>query len=102
MKKNELGRSRGVRAKQMTQPEREYELRLEAGRVEVDLRRLATYLWFGIFTLNVVSVVTIIFFVGFGLMKLQDKVLLTLIGETIAYATAMAMTVTRYLFPGKQ
>ena len=102
MKKDEPGRLRGARAKQMTQPEREYELRLEAGRAEIDLRRRVANLWLGLFTLNAVCVMAIVFLVGFGLMSLSAQVLVSLIVQTIAHAAAMAMTVTRYLFPLKQ
>jgi hypothetical protein len=39
--------------------------------------------------------------VGFGLMKLSDKILITLIANTVAQVAAMFMTVIKYLFPTK-
>jgi hypothetical protein len=101
MKKIKPIQTRGARARQMTQPEREYELRIEAGRIELELRRRVAYLWLGLFTLNVVCVMTIVFLVGFGLMTLQAGVLVSIIGGSVAHAAAMALTVTRYLFPLK-
>ena len=40
-------------------------------------------------------------FVGFGLLKLSDTILLSLIANTVAQVAAMFMTIIKYLFPTK-
>lgn len=77
------------------------ELLLEEGRTNLTLRRRVAYFLLSIFALNTVSTLAAVYLVGFGLMVLSKTVILTLIGETIAHAAAMFVTVTKFLFPTK-
>jgi hypothetical protein len=79
----------------------EVALRLESGRNDIALRRRVANAWMWLFTLNVVGVMAAIFLVGLGVMALSTTVQVSLIGETLAHAATMALTMTRYLFPGK-
>jgi hypothetical protein len=77
------------------------ELLLEEGRTNLTLRRRVAYFLLSIFALNAVGTLTAVYLVGFGLMVLSNTVILTLIGETVAHAAAMFVTVTKFLFPTK-
>lgn len=79
----------------------ELTLRLESGRNDIALRRRVAHAWMWLFTLNAVGVLAAIFLVGLGVMTLSTTVLVSLIAETLAHAATMALTMTRYLFPGK-
>jgi hypothetical protein len=61
-----------------------------------------TYYLLILFALNVVSVLAIIFFVGFGKMTLSEKLILTMIGSTVAQAASVLVMVTRFIFPVRQ
>jgi hypothetical protein len=63
------------------------------------LRTAVTYYLLILFALNVISVLAIIFFVGFGKMTLSDKLILTMIGSTVAQAASVLVMVTRFIFP---
>lgn len=77
------------------------ELKLEEARTDLTLRFRVAYFLLGIFALNTVSALAVVFLVGFGLMVLSNAVIISLIGETVAHAAAMFLTVTKYLFPTK-
>lgn len=66
------------------------------------LRAAVTYYLLILFALNVVSVLAIIFFVGFGKMTLSEKLILTMIGSTVAQAASVLVMVTRFIFPVRQ
>lgn len=51
-----------------------------------------------VFAVTVLGVLAIIFFVGFGKMALSDRLIFTLIAETVAHAGALFLIVTRSLF----
>jgi hypothetical protein len=51
-----------------------------------------------LFALNTISVLVVIFLVGFEKMNLPVPIIISLIGETIAYAGAMFFLITKYLF----
>lgn len=80
---------------------KEFRFRLEEGRVNLALRRRVAYFLLGLFALNTVGALVVVFFVGFGLMVVSNTVIISLIGETVAHAAAMFFTVTKYLFPAK-
>lgn len=77
------------------------ELQLEEVRTNLTLRRRVAYFLLSLFALNAVSVLVVVYLVGFGLMVLSNTVMISLIGETVAHAAAMFLTVTKYLFPTK-
>lgn len=79
--------------------EAEAELRVENGRTDLVLRKLSAYFTYGIIVLNTVSTLAILFLCGFGLMALSNKVLLSLIAETLAVVGTVFITMNRYLFP---
>jgi len=67
-------------------------------RNKVTMRQWFGYCLLGIAVLNTLSVTALIFFCAFNLAALSTTILLTLIGETIAYDTAMFCMVARRLF----
>lgn len=77
------------------------ELEIEEGRTNLILRRRVAYFLLSIFALNTVSTLTAVYLVGFGFMALSNTIILTLIGETVAHAAAMFITVTKFLFANK-
>ena len=63
------------------------------------LRSLMTYALLFLLIINVLCVLAVIFFVGFGKMSLSQEVMFTLIGETIAHSAASFLSITRFVFP---
>ena len=78
-----------------------FAIQLETQREQMmlRLRLLMTSFLLFLLVINVLSVLTAIFFVGFGKMVLSETILLTLVGQTIAYSTASFLSITRFLFP---
>ena len=76
-------------------------IQLEAQREQtmLRLRLLITCFLLFLLVVNVLCVLTAIFFVGFGKMALSETMLFTLVGQTIAYSTASFVSITRFLFP---
>lgn len=74
-------------------------LQFEELRMILTLRMVVTFSLLALFAVNVLSVVAVVFFVGFGKMLLSEKLILTLIAETVAQAAAIFITITRFLFP---
>jgi len=74
-------------------------IQLEKEKTDIRLRCHVTYALLSIFGFNTLSVLTFILLVGVGVMTLDIKVVLSLIGETVAHAAGMFYLVTRYLFP---
>jgi len=62
------------------------------------LRRVVTYCLLTLFVIYGVSVMTMIFLVGFGKMNLPDRLIFTMVAQTVAQAAAFLFTVTRHLF----
>jgi len=77
------------------------DLQLAEARTNLTLRSRVAYFLLGLFALNAISALVVVFLVGFGLMILSNAVIISLIGETVAHAAAMFLTVTKYLFPTK-
>ena len=74
----------------------EDQVRIEAKRIDLTMRRLITYILPLIFTISVVSTIVTIFLVGFKVMALSDTVIVALIGETIAdIAAILYLIITR-------
>jgi len=67
-------------------------------RQKVTMRQWFGYSLLAIAILNTLAVTALIFFCAFGIACLSTTILLTLIGETIAYDTAMFCMVARKLF----
>lgn len=65
------------------------------------LRIAVTFSLIAVFGVTVLSVLAIIFFVGFGKMDLSDQLIFTLIAETVAHAGAFFLIVTRFLFSNR-
>lgn len=85
------GSNQGIREK----------LRVQKEKTEIRLRRHVTYTLLCIFGVNTLSVLAIIFLNGLGVMHTDIRVILSLIGETMAHGAGLFYLVTRYLFPGK-
>ena len=67
-------------------------------RALVTLQKAITYTLLSLLTVDVLSVLVIVFLVGFGKMKLQEKLILTLIGKTVCVAGMSFVRVTKSLF----
>lgn len=67
-------------------------------RMILILRMAVTFSLLVLFAVNVLSVVSVVFLVGFGKMALSEKLIFTLIAETVAQAAAIFITITRFLF----
>jgi hypothetical protein len=76
-------------------------VRVESGRTDITLRKRMAYWLLVLFSINTASAITMVFFVGFGLMNLSEKVIMSVLGATVVEAAAMLFTVTKYLFPAK-
>ena len=50
---------------------------------------------------NVLIVLSVVIFVGFNKMNLSDKLVLTLIGETLAVVATGFIIVTKFIFPNR-
>lgn len=79
----------------------EASVRVEGGRTDIALRRRMANWLLILFSVNTGGALAMIFFVGFGLMSLSDKVIMSVLGATVVEAAAMLVTVTKYLFPPK-
>jgi hypothetical protein len=62
------------------------------------LRRKLTYVMVCLFALNLVSALTVVFLVGFGLMNVPENQIYFLLSETVAQVAAMFFFVIKYHF----
>ncbi len=77
------------------------ELELESTKQDIKLRKeFARYL-LGVHTVVNLSVLVLVFLKGYGLIDLSDRVVVTLIGSTVAELAGLVMVVAKSLFPGK-
>lgn len=67
-------------------------------RTKMTMRQWVAYSLLAIFIFNTLSVTTIIYLHGFGLVVLSSSIIFTLIGETVAQCAAMFAFVVRKLF----
>lgn len=86
-----------------SKPQKKRSIRWDSEQKRERRQKLAMRQWFGytllgIAILNTLCVGALVFFCAFGLASLSATILLTLIGETIAYDTAMFCMVARKLF----
>ena len=65
----------------------------------ISLREKVAYALLTLLMLNTVSVLAIIFLVGFHMMALPERLILTLIGETVAQAAAIFFSIIQSIFP---
>ncbi len=86
--------------------ERDVELDAERARLEIasfrqDIEERKKFaLWvFLMVAIWLLLILVIIFLLGFGLIKLSDSVVISLVGATTVNVTAFFLAVTRYLFP---
>lgn len=64
-------------------------------------RKIFGYCIFGFMCAYMAAAIVIVFFCGFGLTQLSDKVILTLIGSTLVEVIGVFAFVARYLFHKK-
>ena len=83
----------------LTKRNAEIEIRVRGQVTDINLRERVAYCLLFLFALNTLGALLIVFLVGFGKMNLSDKIIITVLGETVAQAAAMFLTVTKYLFP---
>lgn len=62
------------------------------------MQKCVLYALLVIFAFNTLGVMLLVYFCGLGLMALSQTIILTLIGETIAYGGAMFYMVAKQLF----
>jgi hypothetical protein len=63
------------------------------------MQRAFFYCLVPLFVLNGLCALALVFLVGFGVLILSDKVIMTFLLETVAQAAAVFVIVARYLFP---
>lgn len=73
--------------------------RVKKSQTTRSLRFVVAYVLLGIFTLNTLAVLSFILLDGLGIIHLDIRVTLSLIGETLAHGAGLFYLVTRYLFP---
>ena len=79
----------------------EGQVRVESGKLDIALRKRVAYWLIALFSVNTASALTMIFLIGFGLMTLSEKVIMSVLGATVIEAAAMLFTITKYLFPAR-
>jgi hypothetical protein len=85
----------------LTPRQQEIWLESERERTMNALRPTVAFCLLALFTVNTVSVLTMIFLVGLQKMVLSDTLMLTLIAETIAQSAAVFISVSRVIFPSR-
>ena len=78
-------------------PDRKFAL-LREMRLETTQRSVVCYGWLIVCALTILSVLVLILLQGLGKIALSDRVILTLIGATVAHALGMFATIIRRLF----
>ena len=63
------------------------------------LRQMVACCLLALFTINTLSVLAIIFLVGLNKMILSERLIMTLLAETVAQAAAIFFSVTKFIFP---
>jgi hypothetical protein len=76
---------------------REGEVDIESRRVDVVLRHFIGYTLQASCVITTLASLSVIFFVGFGLMDLSEKLVMAMLGVTVVHDTTMVYLV-RYLF----
>lgn len=77
----------------------EHLIRMQAELSRMRLQRSIAHSLLGIFAVNTIAALAMIFFVGFGRMILSESLIRTVLAETIAQAAAIFFIVTKSLFP---
>ena len=70
-------------------------------RMENTQRSILCYGWFAISALSIVFVLLLILLMGLHIVSLPDKIILALIGATVANGGAMFLTIFKRLFSRK-
>lgn len=70
-------------------------------RLENTQRSVLCYAWLSITATSIFAVLLIVGLVGLGIMKLPERVVLALIGGTVANASVYLLTIIRGLFARK-
>ncbi len=78
-------------------PNRKFAL-LREMRLETTQRSVVCYGWFLLSAFTILSVLVLILLQGLGRIALSDKVILALIGATVAQAIGVFATIIRRLF----
>jgi len=73
-------------------------LQYQRARSLLTLRLAITYSLLVLFGVNVLSVLSIIFLVGFGKIHLSEKLIFVLIAETVAQAATVFLTTIKFIF----
>lgn len=71
-------------------------------RMENTQRSVFGYGLFALLAFNNMFTLVLVLLLGLGVIALPDKVILTLIGETVAYDAGMFFTIIKRLFVGKK
>lgn len=74
---------------------------LRGKRLENTLRCILCYGWLGVTTVSIFSVLAIVFMIGGGLIVLPEKVVIVLIGATVANAWVLLNTIFKGVFSRK-
>ena len=75
------------------------DLQLESLERDLELRTMFGKVLLGIAIVVNVATITLVALTGFGLTRLSDKLLITLISSTVAELAGLVLVVAKYLFP---
>ena len=75
---------------------------LRARRLENTQRSILCYGWLGVTAISIFSVLAIVFMIGRGMIVLSEKVVIVLIGATVANAWALLNTIFKGVFSRKE
>jgi hypothetical protein len=76
------------------------ELHLESLERDLELRTMFGKVLLAIAMVANVATVALVTLTGLGITKLSDRLLITLIGSTVAELAGLVLVVAKYLFPG--
>jgi hypothetical protein len=78
------------------------DLQLESLERDIELRTMFGKVLLGIAIVVNVVTMTLVTLTGLGLMGLSEKLLITLIGSTVAELAGLVLVVAKYLFPASR
>jgi hypothetical protein len=78
--------------------ENEQIVRWEAEPTRIRLQRYLAHCLLGVFVVNSIAALVIVFFVGFGKMILSESLIKTVLAGTVAQTASVLVIVTKSLF----
>ena len=75
-----------------------YSLQFQQAHTVLTLRLAVTYSLLALFGINVLSVLSIIFLLGFGKIILSERLIYTLIAATVAQSATILVSIVKFIF----